>query len=240
MRISMVPQHALETRTNMQQRTESTIDAGDAELKGWLEIPAKAAGVVAFAHGSGSSRFSARNNAVAQHLRNAGLGTLLFDLLTASEERIDSVTREYRFDIPLLSQRLAGATKWLAAQPAAGGLPIGLFGSSTGAAAALIVAAQLPQQIAAVVSRGGRADMAGDTLPEVQAPTLLIVGGADTEVLRLNQNARDQMRCITEIAIVDRATHLFEEPGALEQVQQLASDWFLENFSRGASCPADS
>ena len=238
LRISMVGQPALQAYTNMQQRTESTIDAGDAELKGWLEIPANAAGVVAFAHGSGSSRFSARNNAVAEHLRNAGLGTLLFDLLTASEDRIDSVTREYRFDIPLLSQRLAGATRWLAAQPAAEGLPAGLFGSSTGAAAALIVAAQLPQQIAAVVSRGGRADMAGDTLPDVRAPTLLIVGGADTEVLRLNQNARDQMRCITEIAVVDQATHLFEEPGAVEQMQRLASEWFLENFSRRATCPA--
>lgn len=216
----------------MHQRTESTIDVGDAELKGWLEIPAHSSGIVAFAHGSGSSRFSRRNNAVAEHLRNAGLGTLLFDLLTADEDRIDSVTREYRFNIPLLCERLAGATRWLAAQSDVDGLPIGLFGSSTGAAAALIVAALLPQEIGAVVSRGGRADMAGDYLCKVQAPTLLIVGGADTEVLRLNEMARDQMTCVADIAVVDRATHLFEEPGALEQVQQLASDWFLQNLPR--------
>jgi pimeloyl-ACP methyl ester carboxylesterase len=215
----------------MQQRKESTITLADAALKGWLEIPADACGVVAFAHGSGSSRFSVRNNAVAEHLRNSGLGTLLFDLLTASEDQIDAFTREYRFDIPLLCRRLAGATRWLAAQAAAEGLPIGLFGSSTGAAAALIVAAELPQEVAAVVSRGGRADLAGDYLPDVQAPTLLIVGGADTEVLRLNETARDQMSCRAEIAVVAGATHLFEEPGALEQVQQLASNWFLEQFS---------
>ena len=214
----------------MQQRAESTIIAGAAELKGWLEIPAESCGVVVFAHGSGSSRFSRRNNAVAQHLQDSGLGTLLFDLLTAEEERVDTVTREYRFDIPLLSERLAGATRWLADQPDARGLPTGLFGSSTGAAAALIVAALLPQEIGAVVSRGGRADMAGEYLAKVQAPTLLIVGGADTEVLRLNEKARDQMSCIAEIAVVDRATHLFAEPGALEQVQELASAWFLRNF----------
>lgn len=217
----------------MHQRTESTIDVGDAELKGWLEIPASSCGVVAFAHGSGSSRFSRRNNSVAEHLRNAGLGTLLFDLLTADEDQIDAITREYRFNIPLLSERLAGATRWLATQPDVGGLPIGLFGSSTGAAAALIVAALLPQEIGAVVSRGGRADMAGDYLREVQAPTLLIVGGADTEVLHLNETARDQMRCTADIAVVTGATHLFAEPGALEQVQQLASEWFLQNLPSG-------
>ncbi len=215
----------------MQQRKESTISLADAELKGWLEIPPDASGVVAFAHGSGSSRFSVRNNAVAEHLRNAGLGTLLFDLLTADEDLIDSITREYRFDIPLLSRRLAGAAQWLAAQSAVEGRPIGLFGSSTGAAAALIVAAELPREIAAVVSRGGRADLAGDYLPRVQAPTLLIVGGADTEVLRLNQSARDQMSCHAEIAVVEGATHLFEEPGTLERVEELASGWFLECFS---------
>lgn len=216
----------------MKQRTESTISLADATLRGWLEIPPDARGVVAFAHGSGSSRFSVRNNAVAQHLRNAGLGTLLFDLLTAEEERIDSITREHRFDIPLLSRRLAGAAEWLLSQSAAAGLPTGLFGSSTGAAAALIVAAELPQQIAAVVSRGGRPDLAGDYLPKVRAPTLLIVGGADTEVLRLNRMARERMSCDAEIAVVGRATHLFEEPGALEQVQQLASEWFVGCFAR--------
>lgn len=214
------------------RKAESAIDAGDAVLSGWLEIPASASGVVVFAHGSGSSRFSKRNNAVAKHLRDAGLATLLFDLLTAEEDRIDTVTREYRFDIPLLSQRLAGATNWLIDQSGVEDLPIGLFGSSTGAAAALIVAARVPQRIAAVVSRGGRADLAGDSLRQVHAPTLLIVGGADTEVLQLNRNARDQMQCIAEIAVVDRATHLFEEPGALEQVEALAGDWFLQHLRR--------
>lgn len=214
------------------RKAESAIDAGDAVLSGWLEIPASASGVVVFAHGSGSSRFSKRNNAVAKHLRDAGLATLLFDLLTAEEDRIDTVTREYRFDIPLLSQRLAGATNWLIDQSGVEDLPIGLFGSSTGAAAALIVAARVPRRIAAVVSRGGRADLADDFLCQVQAPTLLIVGGADTEVLQLNRNARDQMQCIAEIAVVDRATHLFEEPGALEQVEALAGDWFLQHLRR--------
>lgn len=221
---------ALKACKDMHQRTESTIAVANVELRGWLEIPTNSCGVVAFAHGSGSSRFSRRNNAVAQHLRNAGLGTLLFDLLTADEDKIDNVTREYRFDIPLLSERLAGATRWLAAQSDVDGLPIGLFGSSTGAAAALIVAALIPQEVSAVVSRGGRADLAGDYLCKVRAPTLLIVGGADTEVLHLNEMARDQMTCVAEIAVVDRATHLFEEPGTLEQVQDLASAWFLQNL----------
>jgi len=214
------------------RKAESKIDAGDAVLSGWLEIPAGASGVVVFAHGSGSSRFSKRNNAVAKHLRDAGLATLLFDLLTAEEDRVDTVTREYRFDISLLSQRLAGATDWLIEQSGVADMPIGLFGSSTGAAAALIVAARVPQQIGAVVSRGGRVDLAGDFLHQVHAPTLLIVGGADAEVLQLNRDARDQMKCIAEIAVVDRATHLFEEPGALEQVEALAGDWFLRHLRR--------
>lgn len=229
---------ALKACPDMHPKIESTIDVGVVELNGWLEIPASSCGIVAFAHGSGSSRFSRRNNAVAQHLRNAGLGTLLFDLLTADEDQIDNVTREYRFDIPLLSERLAGATRWLAAQSYADGLPIGLFGSSTGAAAALIVAALIPQEVSAVVSRGGRADLAGDYLCKVQAPTLLIVGGADTEVLHLNEMARDQMTCVADIAVVDSATHLFAEPGALEQVQELASTWFLQNLPGKATTPA--
>jgi pimeloyl-ACP methyl ester carboxylesterase len=168
---------------------ECTITAGDVSLSGFLDVPDDAAGIVVFAHGSGSSRFSRRNQAVAAFLREARLGTLLFDLLTSDEERVDVLTREHRFDIPLLSRRLADAVRWVAKQPDVGELPVGLFGSSTGAAAALIVAAELPDLVAAVVSRGGRADLAGEFLGKVQAPTLLIVGGADTEVLRLNRAA---------------------------------------------------
>ena len=209
-------------------RKESSIDTGDAVLKGWLDVPDHASGIVVFVHGSGSSRYSKRNNAVAAYLRRSGLGTLLFDLLTDAEERIDVVTREYRFDIPLLCKRLAGAIRWLSGQPESGDLPIGLFGSSTGAAAALIVAAQIPERIDAVVSRGGRADLAGEHLRHVKAPTLLIVGGADVQVLQLNQEARAQMTGPAEIAIVKGATHLFEESGALEQVEALACNWFLQ------------
>ena len=217
---------------NRNARPGASIRAGDATLAGWLEIPADAAGVVVFAHGSGSSRYSRRNNAVAEYLRDARLGTLLFDLLTAEEGRVDEVTREFRFDIELLARRLGGALEWLAGQPEAAGLPTGLFGSSTGAAAALIAAARSPGRVDAVVSRGGRADLAGEELPRVQAPTLLIVGGADYQVLELNRRARELMRCTAEIAVVEGATHLFAEPGALEEVQRLARDWFLNCFSR--------
>jgi len=209
---------------------ERIILAGSVELEGFLDIPENALGIVVFAHGSGSSRFSRRNNAVAEFLREGKLGTLLFDLLTADEERVDVLTREHRFDIPLLSQRLQDAVAWMVDQDEAEGLPVGLFGSSTGAAAALIAAAAIPEKVAAVVSRGGRADLAGDALPKVQAPALLIVGSADTEVLRLNQQAKAQMRCHAEIAVVDGATHLFEEPGKLEEVQQLTRDWFVEHL----------
>jgi pimeloyl-ACP methyl ester carboxylesterase len=204
-----------------------TIPSDGVRLVGQLEIPDAARGIVVFAHGSGSSRFSRRNNAVAAYLRQGPLGTLLFDLLTDEEERRDTVTREHRFDIPLLSRRLAGAVAWLTDQNLTDELPIGLFGSSTGAAAALIVAAQMKQHIAAVVSRGGRADLAGDWLEHVQAPTLLIVGGFDIEVLRLNNAARARLPGRSELAVVDRATHLFEEPGALERVAELARSWFL-------------
>ena len=229
------PQRTTEVAVGMEnrrERSESAIRAGDATLAGWLEIPEDAAGVVVFAHGSGSSRYSRRNNAVADHLRAAGLGTLLFDLLTAEEGRVDEATRELRFDIELLAGRLGGALDWLAEQSGAASLPAGLFGSSTGAAAALIAAARKPERVAAVVSRGGRADLAGDELPRVQAPTLLVVGGADLQVLELNRRARDRMRCHTEIEIVEGASHLFEEPGALEEVERLARDWFLERFSQ--------
>lgn len=211
---------------------ERAIAAGDVTLTGFLEIPEDALGIVVFAHGSGSSRFSRRNNAVAEYLRRAGLGTLLFDLLTADEETVDQYTREHRFDIPLLSRRLEGAVQWLATQPEANGLPIGIFGSSTGAAAALIAAARLPDLVAAVVSRGGRADLAGDMLPLVKAPSLLVVGGDDPEVLRLNHAARKEMRCRSEVAIVAGATHLFEEPGTLDEVAALTRDWFVAHFQQ--------
>lgn len=206
---------------------ERVVKVDHVSLNGFLEVPAGATGIVAFAHGSGSSRFSRRNNAVAGYLREGNLGTLLFDLLTPEEERRDLVTREHRFDIALLSRRLQGAVEWLAAQPETADLKVGLFGSSTGAAAALIAAAALPDSVAAVVSRGGRADLAGAALPQVRAPTCLIVGGADAEVLRLNRAAQAQLTCPSELAVVANATHLFEEPGALEQVASLARDWFV-------------
>jgi dienelactone hydrolase len=211
---------------------ERSIKAGDVTLAGFLEIPKKACGIVVFAHGSGSSRFSRRNNAVAAFLREAGLGTLLFDLLTAEEERVDRYTREHRFDIPLLSRRLERAVHWLSGEPEASGLRIGLFGSSTGAAAALIAAAALPELVAAVVSRGGRVDLAGEALPRVKAPSLLIVGGHDTEVLQLNRAAQEEMRCRAEVAIVPGATHLFEEPGTLDEVAALTRDWFVTHLQR--------
>lgn len=212
-------------------RVESSIRAGDAVLRGWLEVPPEAPGVVVFAHGSGSSRFSRRNNSVADFLRAGGLGTLLFDLLTAEEDEIDAVTRQFRFDIGLLAERLTGTLGWLAEQRPARELPLGLFGSSTGAAAALITAADVPERVSAVVSRGGRPDLAGSSLAWVRAPTLLIVGGEDHQVLELNRAAQTEMHCPCEIAIVEGATHLFEEPGTLEQVQALARDWFLRHLS---------
>ncbi len=217
------------------QKSESNIVVGDTVLKGWLEVPAGARGIVVFVHGSGSSRFSVRNNAVAKFLREGHLGTLLFDLLTSDEERIDTVTRAYRFDIPLLSERLASAISWLSKQAEAADLPVGLFGSSTGAAAALIVAARIPNQVAAVVSRGGRVDLAGDYLDKVEAPTLMIVGGIDHEVLRLNRAAVKQVHGMSEIAVVGHASHLFEEPGALEQVASLTRDWFVKHLWVGDS-----
>lgn len=197
------------------------IDADGVTLEGNLLIPRGATGVVLFAHGSGSSRFSSRNRTVASELRDGGLGTLLIDLLTADEERIDNVTAHIRFDIDLLARRLAGATKWLDPK-----LRVGLFGASTGGGAALVAAAELPDRIAAVVSRGGRPDLAGEALPRVKAPTLLIVGGDDTPVIAMNREAYDQMTCERRMEIVPGATHLFEEPGTLEQVARLARDWF--------------
>jgi putative phosphoribosyl transferase len=192
------------------------------DLPGTLLLPAQARAVVAFAHGSGSGRFSPRNRQVAARLQQENLGTLLFDLLTEAE----ADDRRNVFDIPLLAQRLGEAIDFLRGHAATRALPIGLFGASTGAAAALVAAAQQPEEVSAVVSRGGRPDLAGDALPRVRAPTLLIVGGADTEVLMLNRAAARQMRCEQELAVVPHATHLFEEPGTLEQVQELAAKWF--------------
>ena len=211
--------------------TEVQIPAGRAVLSGNLTIPENAIALVLFAHGSGSSRHSPRNQFVARTLNGAGLGTLLFDLLTPEEEALDIHTREHRFNISLLAERLVHATKWACQQEETRDLRIGYFGSSTGGAAALVAAAEIPQDIGAVVSRGGRPDLAGDALPRVQAPTLLIVGGNDDVVIELNEMARDQMRCEVKLEIIPGATHLFEEPGALEQVAKLASDWFSLHLS---------
>jgi putative phosphoribosyl transferase len=202
------------------------IPAEHAVLSGTLTIPENAAALVLFAHGSGSSRHSPRNQFVARTLNRASLGTLLFDLLTPEEEALDIYTREHRFNIGLLAERLVHATNWATQQDQTRDVRIGYFGSSTGGAAAVVAAAELPQDVGAVVSRGGRPDLAGESLPKVQAPTLLIVGGDDDIVIELNEMARDQMRCEVKLEIIPGATHLFEEPGALEQVAKLASDWF--------------
>ena len=205
---------------------EVKIQAGQAVLSGNLNIPDGATALVLFAHGSGSSRHSPRNQFVARTLNNSGLATLLFDLLTQEEEAVDARSGEHRFNIGLLAERLVHATRWARQEQQTCDLRIGYFGSSTGGGAALVAAAALPQDVGAVVSRGGRPDLAGEALPKVQAPTLLIVGGTDDIVIELNEQARDQMRCEVKLEIVPGATHLFEEPGALERVAQLASDWF--------------
>ena len=205
---------------------EVQIPTEHAVLSGNLTIPENPVALVLFAHGSGSSRHSPRNQFVARTLNRAGLGTLLFDLLTPEEEALDIRTREHRFNINLLAERLVHATKWATQQEQTRDLRIGYFGSSTGGAAALVAAADLPQEAGAIVSRGGRPDLAGDALPKVYAPTLLIVGGNDDTVIELNEMARDQMRCEVKLEIIPGATHLFEEPGALEEVAKLASDWF--------------
>lgn len=203
-----------------QQKVEMRL--GGAIHEGMLGLPAQPRGLVLFAHGSGSSRHSSRNQFVARQLREVGLATLLFDLLSESEDEV----YENRFDIDRLADRLVQASGWVAEQPELAELPQGYFGASTGAAAALKAAAQLPDSIRAVVSRGGRPDLAGEALPRVLAPTLLIVGGADTQVIELNQIARARMQATTELAIVPGATHLFEESGTLFQAARLAADWF--------------
>ena len=209
---------------------EVQIQAGRAVLPGDLTIPENAAGLVLFAHGSGSSRHSPRNQFVARTLNDAGLATLLFDLLTPEEEAVDLRTREHRFNIGLLAERLVHATKWAKRQEQTRDLQVAYFGSSTGGGAALVAAAEIPDDVGAVVSRGGRPDLAGDALPKVQAPTLLIVGGNDDIVIELNEMARDQMRCEVNLEIIPGATHLFEEPGTLEKVAKLASDWFVSHI----------
>jgi dienelactone hydrolase len=211
-------------------RRQVQIPISEDALEGDLHIPAGARGIVVFAHGSGSSRHSPRNRQVASELQQAGLATLLFDLLTAQEEQIDLRTRHLRFDIALLAGRLVIATDWLAQRPETRDLSAGYFGSSTGAAAALVAAAERPEIIKAVVSRGGRPDLAGDSLGLVQAPVLLIVGGEDRPVIGMNQDAMERMRCPVRLEIVPGATHLFEEPGTLEAVTRLARDWFLQHL----------
>ncbi|MER5602794.1 dienelactone hydrolase family protein, partial [Streptomyces sp. NPDC002265] len=206
---------------------ETNVRAGPLVLRGRLAVPEGAPGIVVFAHGSGSSRRSPRNRFVAAGLDQAGLGTLLFDLLTEEEE----VDRANVFDTELLARRLADATGWLREQPEAQGLAIGYFGASTGAAAALWAAAEPDARIAAVVSRGGRPDLAGPRLPAVAAPTLLIVGGDDQLVLGLNRAAQSRLRCENELSVVPGATHLFEEPGTLEQVTHLACGWFTDHMT---------
>ncbi|MHB1225129.1 MAG: dienelactone hydrolase family protein [Gemmatimonadaceae bacterium] len=209
------------------------IPVGDVALEGDLTVPEGAKGLVLFAHGSGSSRFSPRNRAVAAELQEGGLATLLIDLLTEEEERLEAVTRHLRFDIELLATRLAATTDWVMRHPEAGRLAIGYFGASTGAGAALVAAARRPDEVRAVVSRGGRPDLAGAALSQVRAPTLLIVGGYDAPVIDLNRDALDRLNCVKRMEIVPRATHLFEEPGTLERVAHLARQWF-EQYLTGA------
>jgi len=204
--------------------------ANAVTLDGDLTVPARAAGIVLFAHGSGSSRHSPRNQFVARAIREAGIATLLFDLLTREEEAEDDLTRRLRFDIGLLSGRLVEATRWIASQPETQSLGIGYFGASTGGAAALVAAAQIGPAINAVVSRGGRPDLACEALERVQSPTSLIVGERDETVLELNRSAYARLRCEKELKVIPRATHLFEESGALEEVARLAAGWFRRHL----------
>jgi dienelactone hydrolase len=210
------------------------VEAGGVALEGELGVPAGAAGVVLFAHGSGSGRHSPRNRFVADRLRDAGLGTLLIDLLTADEEQADARTGHLRFNVRLLADRLCGAIEWLAGHPATRGLPVGLFGASTGGGAALVAAAREPGKVGAVVSRGGRPDLAGDALPAAFCPTLLIVGGNDDAVVELNRRALTRLGSPAKaLTVVPGAGHLFEEPGALAEVADLAADWFARHLGTG-------
>ncbi|MFE9098594.1 dienelactone hydrolase family protein [Streptomyces sp. NPDC007264] len=209
------------------------VPAEHAVLAGDLVVPAQVPAVVVFAHGSGSSRHSVRNRVVAAELHRAGLGTLLMDLLTEREEREDAATAEHRFDIPMLSGRLVAAVDWLAQQPETGGLPVALLGADTGAAAALVAAVERPERVCAVVSRGGRPDLAGDDLARVRAPVLLVVGGGDHTVLDFNREAAARLSARHELHVVPGATHLFQEPGALEEVAEAAGRWILAQETTG-------
>ncbi|MFG1883550.1 dienelactone hydrolase family protein [Micromonospora sp. NPDC049102] len=215
-----------------EQVSTVTIPVRDAPLPADLLVPAQPAGVVLFAHGSGSSRRSPRNVAVAGQLNDHGLATVLVDLLTPAEEEVDTRTAELRFDIGLLASRLAGIVDWLAAERPAGDVPIGLFGASTGAAAALVAAASRADRLGALVSRGGRPDLAGSALGQVRTPTLLLVGGLDEEVLALNERALAELGDVGELRVVPGATHLFEEPGTLDQVAEHAGVWFTTHLAR--------
>jgi putative phosphoribosyl transferase len=213
-------------------KRDVSIDLEEATLEGTLVLPKDADGLVLFAHGSGSSRHSPRNRYVAQVLHAHGIGTLLFDLLTRHEEFIDQNTGELRFDIPLLARRLIGATKWIMSSPDTKELKVGYFGASTGAGAALLAAAEIPDSVSAVVSRGGRPDLAKNALAVVRAPTLLIVGGDDEPVIGMNRDALAKLKCPEKkLVIVPGATHLFEEPGTLEEVARLAAEWFSHYFT---------
>jgi dienelactone hydrolase len=214
----------------MKEHQAVTIPVEGAKLDGDLTMPRDVIGVALFAHGSGSSRRSPRNQYVARVLQEAGVATLLFDLLTSREEQEEYFTRHLRFDIPLLAGRLAAAAKWVLGRNETQNVDLGFFGASTGAAAALIAASQLGEQVKAVVSRGGRPDLAGDALPRVEAATLFIVGGEDHVVIDLNEEAFARLRCEKQMKIIPGATHLFEEPGTLEQVAHLAGEWFHSHF----------
>ena len=209
------------------ERTEVIVRVDDAQLVGDLAIPPGAVGVVLFAHGSGSGRHSPRNRYVASVLQRARLATLLVDLLTEAEEAVDARTGHLRFDIAMLARRLGSVSDWLDQEPRTAGLGLGYFGASTGAAAAIVAAADRPNEVGAIVSRGGRPDLAGETLARVRAPTLLIVGGRDPQVLELNRQALARLPGEKQLVVVPGASHLFEEPGTLEQVAVLARDWFL-------------
>jgi putative phosphoribosyl transferase len=209
--------------------TAIQVPAGDDALDGDLAVPDGARGAVLFAHGSGSSRHSPRNRAVAETLQDAGLATLLLDLLTHREERVDARTREHRFDIALLARRLVLALDWLRDDARTAGLSTGMFGASTGAGAALVAATERPDAVCAVVSRGGRPDLAGDALPRVACPTLLLVGSRDDQVITLNEQARERLTAPTSLRLIEGAGHLFEEPGTLEQVAAQARDWFVHH-----------
>jgi putative phosphoribosyl transferase len=205
-----------------------------SSLRASLRVPGEARGIVVFAHGSGSNRHSPRNRSVAARLVEAGFGTLLTDLFTAEEAQLDLLTRRYRFDVDMLAERLLVVTAWLTVQPSTRSLSIGYFGASTGAAAALIAAAAAPTRLKAVVSRGGRPDLAGAALARVRAPTLLIVGGADDAVLDLNRQALGGLAAIKRLEVVPGAGHLFEEPDALERVAELASAWFAQHLAQAS------